>query len=71
MWFIFSTCILSAHRRLQVLAAEMKDSPEDRRDALEYHGNGVPLIRASENVHPPPSPLSQSSGPCLNVKAPC
>lgn len=71
MWFIFSTCILSAHRRLQVLAAEMKDSPEDRRDAPEHHRNGAPLIRASESINPPPSRLSQSSGTYATVNAPC
>lgn len=38
MWLIFCGCILSARHTLQVPAAEMKDSLEDKRDVCESQG---------------------------------
>lgn len=61
MRFDSSTCILSAHRRLEGLAAEMKDFPEDRRESPESHGNSALLIGVSENVNPSPTPACRVS----------
>lgn len=53
MWLIFCTCILSARHRLQVLAVEMKDSPEDKRDVRESEGKWHPAYQMPGNVIPP------------------
>lgn len=52
MWLIFCTCILSAHHRLQVLAAEMKDSLEDKRDVRESEGKWHPAYQMPGNIIP-------------------
>lgn len=55
MWLIFCTCILSARHRLQVLAAEMKDSLEDKTDVCESKGKWHPAYQMPGNVIPPPA----------------
>lgn len=56
MWLISGTCILSARHRLQVLAAEMKDSLEDKRDVRESEGKWHPAYQMPGNVIPPTPP---------------
>ncbi|KAG8007428.1 hypothetical protein GBF38_012957 [Nibea albiflora] len=68
MWLIFCTCILSARHRLQVLAAEMKDSLEDKRD--------VPGICTDHDSRPGclpacvPQPPSSNPDPALRQTSP-
>lgn len=55
MWLIVCTCILSARHSLQVLAAEMKDSLEDKRDVCKSEGKWHPAYQNAWKHNSPPA----------------